>query len=370
MLPLLLPALLAAPAAPTLAEWVGQGQDPAPFLAFSAARRHDLGAAAREPHRAWLQSLVDGQREPFRSWAAARLVEACAPQVKGGVSLNGLFLDACLERFNREVVRGNDNRERLTLGLVDPPEPWRGLGRIAELAPGAPAWDRWRGQLRSAAAPAVPMAFYALFSPNLQPGDGGWVKAAFLAAAGTKDLGMAEDLPWVACAFLLATDWLMAYGLPADWQAFREACPVKTWSKTLAALEKDARRLPLFWPEGETGSLLAEGAKGNLPPAARPWQEPRPAGTYVPAKMLRTTILSPEYPHEASAMTIGGDVRVEVRLDEQGRVTRLRPLPGYALGVFGPCALRWVAKWTFKPATLDGVKVPGWVTMGVVFRHR
>jgi len=344
MVPVLF-ALAVAPSA-SLEAWLGPGLDPAPFAAFAAARAGDPSAGAREPHRTWLLSLLRAGAGPLRDWAATRLMESVAavPPQAGFPHPSGLLMDAAKARLEREVLWGNQGERARTASPWDPPREWLGLGGIADMHPEAPCWAQWRAQLKDVGQPTVSMGFYALFAPRLQPGDRPWVLAALEAAAARNP----QAGPWLSYAFLLATDWLMLYGHEEHWKAFAAACAPKAWRGELAALEKEAKTIKGFWA-GVPGQGLVNPALGPSGHGAG----------YRPPRMTWTTVLQPDYPEREGLRGLGDRVRVEVGIDREGRQERLALVPGYALGVFGPCALRWVARWSFEAASEDGRPVPG-----------
>lgn len=330
------PALLTTSEAPAAAlqAWIGKDLEAEPFGAFARARRADITAGAREPYRSWLLELMGKQTNHLRAWAATRLVEAGAEVPKDGPSPNGYLLAACAERFQRAVIWGNGTRDHEDTVREDPPEAWRALGAVGEPARGAPCWSLWRSQLVQLPDPAIRLGFYALFAPALEPEDGPWVRRALVAVTGKPP----EVDPLMNLAFLLATDWLMLYGHGAEWTDFQEALPEGPWRKAVAGLAKEVRKLPLYWSEeAGTEEPVTRGAKG---PALR-----------------RTTFLIPDYPAKAARLQFSTTTTVEVRVDVQGRAAGLRLRPGYALAVFGPPAMSWVGRWTYDPATLDGVPV-------------
>jgi TonB family protein len=73
--------------------------------------------------------------------------------------------------------------------------------------------------------------------------------------------------------------------------------------------------------------------------------------------------VEPEYPQEAKAQGISGEVVLEVRVDEAGRVISTKPVSGHQLLV--DAAMKAMKNWTFTPTQLSGVAVP--VIGNVVF---
>jgi TonB family protein len=65
--------------------------------------------------------------------------------------------------------------------------------------------------------------------------------------------------------------------------------------------------------------------------------------------------VEPEYPQEARAQGISGEVVLEVRVDEAGRVISTKPVSGHRLLV--DAATKALKNWTFTPTQLSGVAV-------------
>jgi TonB family protein len=87
-------------------------------------------------------------------------------------------------------------------------------------------------------------------------------------------------------------------------------------------------------------------------------------GVTSPATVISKVM--PEYPRQARATHIGGNVVVIVEVDDQGKVVK-------ATAVSGPKVLRTAAeaallKWRFKPAVQNGINVSSRVSIGVLFQ--
>lgn len=354
-LPITVPVVVSATSPEgELKRWLGPDLDPGPFKNFALARRQDLTAGAKEPYRTWLFDIMLHQSNHLRYWAATRLVEAGAEPIKGIAYPNGFFLNACAERFSQLTIRGNGERQYEEIALDNPPVEWKYLGDIAVIPSEAPCWSEWRSKLKNGNAPSITLGFYGLFSPRLEAGDEEWVRKALAAACENP-----VKEPWRSMAFLLATDWLMLYGQEHHWKAFKETCKPSTWQKALAALEKQVRKMPMYW------NSSTPDAQGVRPPLTH--YPEHGVGCFVPPKLRWTTILEPEYPTKASSLHYTADIHVDVNLDPQGHVMGLSLHPGYLLGVFGPEALEWVDRWTFAGATLDGTPIPFYFAATVRF---
>jgi protein TonB len=110
------------------------------------------------------------------------------------------------------------------------------------------------------------------------------------------------------------------------------------------------------------GSILGPGGgTGPAPPATT---EPLEIGGAVRAPTLLRSV-SPDYPHAARLARIQGPVRLRAVIDETGAIEDIAVLEGHPLLV--PSATEAVARWRYRPATLDGRAVRVWVVVTVNF---
>jgi protein TonB len=83
-----------------------------------------------------------------------------------------------------------------------------------------------------------------------------------------------------------------------------------------------------------------------------------PAPVEVTAdKLKRTRYVAPEYPRQALAKELRGDVRVKYTVGTDGRVKDAAVTASNPAGVFDGVALAAVRKWRFKPYEVDGQPV-------------
>ncbi|BDU71925.1 energy transducer TonB [Mesoterricola silvestris] len=343
--------------------WSG-GMDPAPFVAFGQARAQDLGAAALEPHRSWLVGLVKNPDSRLRAWAATRLVEANARMAPGDPDAWGAFLEFRLKEFYDTI------RNRMT-GRVS--SPWGKLGAPGFIGPKAPFWPAIRALLRSPKAPALGASFYALMAPELRAEDREWVLGTFT-AQGHRQAGE----PWNNTAFWIGTDWLLAYGAPADWAAFASGLTDGAWKTALHDVEYQVRQVPAFWDaspavqdlfcEGETADAFWKNPDGCL----ASWGVTRE--TLVELGIDQIRLLKggayPRYPEEAKRRGFTGIVHVRTLVDAKGKPLWARPLPGYALCFFAPFGVRYAANATFEAAKVGGVGRPAQFVFHFPFKRR
>jgi len=91
----------------------------------------------------------------------------------------------------------------------------------------------------------------------------------------------------------------------------------------------------------------------TLPPGP-----PAPVARYIPPATLETLIVkqvAPEYPAEAQASQIVGDVVLTVLLNEKGNLQRVKAIKGPAM--LRAAAMNAVVQWRFRPYLRDGVAI-------------
>jgi TonB family protein len=93
------------------------------------------------------------------------------------------------------------------------------------------------------------------------------------------------------------------------------------------------------------------------------------AAVQVTADQLkRTRYVAPEYPRQALAKELSGDVRVKYTVGTDGRVKDAAVTASNPAGVFDEVALAAVRRWRFKPYEVDGQPVEAISGTVMVFR--
>ncbi|WP_161629947.1 energy transducer TonB [Desulfogranum mediterraneum] len=77
--------------------------------------------------------------------------------------------------------------------------------------------------------------------------------------------------------------------------------------------------------------------------------------------------IPPVYPLRALRRGIEGWVRVRFLVDQQGQVGSIQVVAAEPAGVFEQSVLRCVAKWQYRPGTVEGVAVSAWMETTVRF---
>ena len=166
--------------------------------------------------------------------------------------------------------------------------------------------------------------------------------------------------------YWIATDWLILYGKPADWEAFRAAMVPEDWVKALARLRKDLDRVPGFWEtRPELQAMFCEGETQDAF-----WEHPDAclAGWGVTREALvefgldrmkvRKEPLTPRYPAAASRMDFSTTLHLRMLVGPDGKTLWVRPQPGYALALFAPSGMASAMGWRFDPARVAGISRP------------
>ena len=95
----------------------------------------------------------------------------------------------------------------------------------------------------------------------------------------------------------------------------------------------------------------------------------KPASLQPPATELkRTRYVPPEYPPDALKRRIGGEVRVRMTVDADGRVKSAAVVNSSPADVFDRAALDAVRRWRFKPLAVDNPDLEATVVTSIVFR--
>jgi protein TonB len=76
----------------------------------------------------------------------------------------------------------------------------------------------------------------------------------------------------------------------------------------------------------------------------------------------------PSYPEIARRGNLAGKVDLEIEIDQEGKVVKAKPVSGPP--VFHVSAVAAVQQWRFKPATINGNKVPSQGRVSVLFNKQ
>jgi len=85
-------------------------------------------------------------------------------------------------------------------------------------------------------------------------------------------------------------------------------------------------------------------------------------------KLKRTRYVAPEYPRQALAKDLRGEVRLKYTIDAEGRVKDAAVTASNPAGVFDEVALAAVRRWRFKPFEVDGQPVEAVTGTVMVFK--
>ena len=75
--------------------------------------------------------------------------------------------------------------------------------------------------------------------------------------------------------------------------------------------------------------------------------------------------VNPEYPPQARAAHVEGDVVLRATIDKEGKITQVQVLEGHEL--LAPAAVEAVGKWRYKPMLVDGEPKEVKTTITVTF---
>jgi TonB family protein len=109
--------------------------------------------------------------------------------------------------------------------------------------------------------------------------------------------------------------------------------------------------------------VMPKPSEVEVQPAA-----PEPAPVSVPANVTAASIIeqvNPEYPPQARAAHVEGDVVLRATIDKEGKITQVQVLEGDEL--LAPSAVEAVGKWRYKPMLVDGEPKEVKTTITVTF---
>jgi protein TonB len=137
--------------------------------------------------------------------------------------------------------------------------------------------------------------------------------------------------------------------------AIRAAPPAATAQPTMTQPEqRTADRI-------NDGRLLEPSPDSALANLKAPRQLP-------PSELKRTRYVPPEYPKDALKRGIGGEVRVRITLDADGKVKSAAVVNASPADVFDRAALDAVRRWRFKPLAVGNPGIEATVVTNIVFR--
>lgn len=100
---------------------------------------------------------------------------------------------------------------------------------------------------------------------------------------------------------------------------------------------------------------------GPIGPGIQPILDPAPKQDPVrvaPRFATPDHLLRPPYPDDKRRLEEEGSLRLRLSIDERGRVVAVEPLGAVDRSFFESARKHLIAKWRYKPATLDGRPIP------------
>jgi protein TonB len=128
---------------------------------------------------------------------------------------------------------------------------------------------------------------------------------------------------------------------------------------------------PPVTPPEQLAQRAADGSNDRR--SLEPSQDSAPAKLNTPRQLppgevKRTRYVPPEYPQDALKRGIGGEVRVRITLDADGRVKSAEIVNSSPADVFDRAALNAVRRWRFKPLPVFNPDFEATVVTNIVFR--
>ncbi|MCX7054319.1 MAG: energy transducer TonB [Proteobacteria bacterium] len=127
---------------------------------------------------------------------------------------------------------------------------------------------------------------------------------------------------------------------------------------------------PMTQPE-QLAQRTADRINDRSLPAPSPdsaLAKPSPPRQLPPGEFKRIRYVPPEYPKDALKRGIGGEVRVRMTLDADGKVKAAEIVNSSPAGVFDRAALDAVRRWRFKPLAVGNPDIEATVVTNILFR--
>ena len=127
---------------------------------------------------------------------------------------------------------------------------------------------------------------------------------------------------------------------------------------------------PMTQPE-QLAQRTADRINDRSLPAPSPdsaLAKPSPPRQLPPGEFKRIRYVPPEYPKDALKRGIGGEVRVRMTLDADGKVKAAEIVNSSPAGVFDRAALDSVRRWRFKPLAVGNPDIEATVVTSILFR--
>ncbi len=136
------------------------------------------------------------------------------------------------------------------------------------------------------------------------------------------------------------------------------------------AVEIDAPPATII-AQAPQGQIQARPAPAALPSLDEVGLPPRSSGRQSAAKAPASAVLisqvQPVYPEVARRMHLTGTVRIEILIDEQGKVIQATPLSGPS--ILRSAAVDAVLRWRYRPATLGNSAIRSQGQVSIVFNN-
>lgn len=333
-----------------LAAWAGpdaasKGFTEARLAEFLGARRTDLTAAARAPWSDWLRGLESSTNPSLSAWALARRVEA------GDLAAYPAYEAALAEHLLGITTPGSGRQDKVITRV--PFSPGWGMPGPLVLSPASSFWHSLRKTILERADRKVEPGLYNVWCWGTHPNQRDLILEVAAQVQALPTVSNRNPDPWNDPRFWIVTDWLLAWGSPADLEAIRGRLPSVHARKALDRMVTALEEAPgYFKSQPRTPAEWEQDLRNAAPPqrdgqASRTWTvaPPQPLGH---ARALR-------YPREAAGRGMMTHLTLEIAVDPEGKAQSCRPVPGPWLGFFAPEGCAYGLSWTFRPGRVNGV---------------
>lgn len=313
--------------------------------------------------------------QTVRTWALARLVEA-----------------GDLTRFDdlaKELAA--HIKESVLSNRVWGDPRFAEVSTIHHTSPFFPALER---TIRENPEYLVPSGLYVVWCYNTLPNQRDLIYAIAARVKSSATVHNRHFDPWNDPRFWIVTDWALAWGEPADFEALPQLFQDAGAQREFHRIAQSVTRVPGFF-SCRNRSPLSSATPGPVDPPAAATASSAPAAPLsagerkpngqkepmedVPRRFvdldfkqikIKARPMAPAYPAEAKARRMMTTLKVQIEVGTDGKVCGARTAPGPFLAFFAPTALEYASRWTWEPAQVLGTPVAARFTLTMPFRLR
>jgi len=327
---------------------VGLGFTEDRITAFLHARKADLSAARQPEWSAWLKHLAQAKGPSLRAWVHARRIEA------GDYTDFPAFQDA-LAAHLLGISKAKSGRSDQV--LTNPPDLNQlSLPETCRIDHDSPFWRSLRKTLQAKPDRKLDAGLYAVWCYGTHPDQRDLILELAAQVQTPSSVKNLDADPWNDPRFWIVTDWAIAWGQPVDFEAIQAALPDGLARIAFQRIYHRLEAIPRAFLEPP---LTGPPPTPAMPKAQVPSIPDPPPGGLVDLHFSQIKVIDqpppPRYPQEAKSRRLMTHLVLTLVVDPTGKPVSCRPEPGPWLAFFAPTGMEYGMRWTFRPATWNGV---------------